>query len=167
MSGTTSRPVLLVLGLLLIAPSWWTDTGNTGQARTEVNPAGTSELFYEAGNAAGAHQSGMFEIVNGTAKVCFDPDIGSEGVAGAEAQLRCCIGPFGDPNSTFVNWCPKVLTDVDGGGVDDVTLNGDDGSTTSQRTCIYDVPPGRCYLDITVAPDPNETFRAQVLANDK
>ena len=157
-----SRVLLLCL-LLLPAVAWgqaWqSDQGCTRAASpaNTVNSGGT--VFY---CFTGTTDSALLKINATSAHVYFDGNIASEGVASATIFIRKCDGTKVDNKE-----CPKILVDLDGGGIgpaDNLPLNGDDGSTAKQRRAIYDLGRGNYYVDVISSPG-GQTARVVVIGN--
>lgn len=91
----------------------------------------------------GNHLTPMLDVsACGCVTVELDPDLLTTGGT-STAFIRECMD---NPSTAYANSaaaaaaCGKILSDVDGvAGVDNVALNGDDGSTTSQRRFIWNV----------------------------
>jgi hypothetical protein len=92
----------------------------------------------------------MIEVASPSATLCFDPDLDTSGISSATIYVMWCVGA-----TKSTNECMKIIVDLDGGGItsaDDKPLNGDDGSTSQQRACIYGVPRGNIYIDVQASP---------------
>jgi len=154
--------VLLFLCLFLpsvaLGQAWQQNEACTRALTDNVLRAG-GKVFY---CFTGATDSTLLKIETTSAHVYFDGNIASEGVATATAYLRQCDGTKVDNKE-----CPKVLVDLDGGGIgptDDLPLNGDDGSTTKQRRAIYDIGRGNYYIDVVTSPG-GQTARVVIIGN--
>jgi hypothetical protein len=87
------------------------------------------------------------------ADACFDPDTNTEGTATGQVRIRHCM-----TGTVSVNTCSIVSVDVDGDGpIDNGILDGDPGTTSAaQRMCIYDLGPGRYYVEVSTNPGAGE-----------
>jgi hypothetical protein len=140
------RKLLLLLALVL-APtlaygqSWYKNAACTILQSDKVR-SGFSSYYCFTDNT----DSNLIELAAKTSTLCFDPDTATEGIATATVYLRYCIG-----STKSTAQCMKMFPDLDGGGIttaDDKPLNGDPGTTSEQRACIYGVPRGWVYIDV-------------------
>lgn len=161
---------LLIAALLLMASPIQAGTGWLKEG--DENGLGTSGASAQSSINVG--QTLVLEFVNGDstfstrqidARACtggvlftFDPDILDATVlpaSGAEAALWKAHSKAADGDqgtqAEMARAGSRILADIDGGGVDDVTLNGDDGTDTNQRQWISGVVVNWFWAQITVA----------------
>lgn len=97
-----------------------------------------------------------------SAKMTFWPDLNAGSQFTAELDFLAC------PSKAITGACRKICTDLDGGGVDCVTLNGDDGSdpdsdtNLEQRWAIYGYQGTYIYADPDTLPTGAVISRAMV-----
>jgi len=153
---------LLLFLCLLPAVAW----GQTWQQNEACTRAVTDSVLRAGGKIyycfTGSTDSALLKVETTSAHLYFDPNIASEGVATATVYLRQCDGTKVDNKE-----CPKLLVDLDGGGIgpsDDLPLNGDDGSTVRQRRAIYDIGRGNYFIDVVTSPG-WQTARVVIIGN--
>lgn len=176
-------PWLIALSLIAPSSAWavnefeWVSvrTGNPAPSAdfgsedpTEVQEAQPGQVYYvDFPDSASPgettkliHTSGCDN--GGTLK--FYPDIAGAQFT-AEAKIWTCPVPMQGTDISETR-CSRVLADIDGGGVDNVTLNGDDGSdrdgdaSLEQRHWISDIPFGDLFVEIDTVPTGGVTARA-------
>jgi hypothetical protein len=105
--------------------------------------------------------------------VKFHPDYGGSGTYTAEVRIWDCHqgAPTLDESvAAFTEeyYCDRILGDFNGGGVDNVTLNGDDGTDRDgdlleeQRSKIFGVKGAFLHVEYAISPSA-ETTRTTVI----
>jgi hypothetical protein len=140
-------PLLLVgLGMLVASPTWaadllWYKNCQESQPTQAIAPGEFACFDFEVGTtvdrwqtAAVGDYSEVLQVHScQSVNIFFDPDIESNAVGSFVAEVNiynavCTDSPTtADPENAGT--CQgRLLADIDGGGVDEVTLNGDDGT---------------------------------------
>jgi hypothetical protein len=149
-------PLLFVgLGLLVASPGWATDlvwykNCQEDQPTGGISPGEFACFDFEVSGTA-AHNADRWQVADAddystvlqthacqSVNIFFSPDVESNTDYSAEVQIwnaTCTDSPTtANPDDGNGTCQARILTDIDGGGVDEVTLDGDDGTDVATRS---------------------------------
>jgi hypothetical protein len=153
--------VTLALGASVAeAQSWLRKPDNTGWACGSTLGPKDSCFYYMTETAD--DDSGVITVAK-FADVHFNADLGATGTATGQIVIRRIINYTASANTSEI-----VAVDVDGdGAVDNGILDGDPGTTSgSQRATIWDLGPGRYYVDVTTGVGAGEIALVELIGHE-